>query len=166
VCTSKGYWAAESLQAETFRTSDLALILSDVEDRSWCLHYTPVPLAWITAASDCKPASARAILCNAGQANSNGAQGWLDVLESAMLLGQCSRFLQNLSTSLTGVIGKRIPMDILRSGIPSWLQLSRKQGLTQLHKQSSRFVNKINCLGNKLGCVARCGLVEFVKALA
>jgi len=47
-----------------------------------------VPLAWITA-SDCKPkASARAILCNAGQANAaTGAQGWLDVLK-VMLLGQ------------------------------------------------------------------------------
>jgi len=98
----------------------LALILSDVEATQ--LHYHSCAASVITAASDCKPASARAILCNAGQANSNGAQGWSMFCH---VVGQCSRFLQNLSHSSTGVIGKRIPMDILQF---SWLQLSLQTG--------------------------------------
>jgi len=79
-----------------------------------------------------------------------------------MLLGSAQDSAESIPLASTGVIGKRIPMDILRSGIPSWLQLSRKQGLTQLHKHHHDLVTK---------SIAETGdrpvrLVEFVKALA
>ncbi|MBD2774376.1 bifunctional ornithine acetyltransferase/N-acetylglutamate synthase [Iningainema tapete] len=64
--------------------------------------------------------SARAILCNAGQANAaTGSQGWFDALESAMSLGQALNIpSESILLASTGVIGRRIPMDILKAGIP------------------------------------------------
>lgn len=64
--------------------------------------------------------SARAILCNAGQANAaTGSQGWFDALESAMSLGQALNIpSESVLLASTGVIGRRIPMDILKAGIP------------------------------------------------
>ena len=64
--------------------------------------------------------SARAILCNAGQANAaTGTQGWLDALESAMMLGQALGIpSESVLLASTGVIGQRIPMEILKTGIP------------------------------------------------
>ncbi|WP_414566282.1 MULTISPECIES: bifunctional ornithine acetyltransferase/N-acetylglutamate synthase [unclassified Anabaena] len=64
--------------------------------------------------------SARAILCNAGQANaSTGIQGVRDAQESAELLAQeLSISPESILLASTGVIGQRIKMDALRSGIP------------------------------------------------
>jgi len=75
-------------------------------------------------------ASARAILCNAGQANAaTGAQGWLDALKSAMLLGQALNIPgESILLASTGVIGKRIPMDILRRGIPQLVAAASETG--------------------------------------
>lgn len=102
---------------------DLALILSEVEAiaagvftttqvRAACVDYCRQRLQAKT--------SARAILCNAGQANAaTGAQGWLDALESATLLGQVLNIpAESILLASTGVIGQRIRMDVLRSGIP------------------------------------------------
>ena len=64
--------------------------------------------------------SAKAILCNAGQANAaTGEQGWVDALESANLLGQALNIPpESILLASTGVIGQRIKMDPLRAGIP------------------------------------------------
>jgi glutamate N-acetyltransferase / amino-acid N-acetyltransferase len=73
---------------------------------------------------------ARAILCNAGQANaSTGAQGMIDAIESAQLVAQ----ELNISSDLvliasTGVIGQRIKMDALRSGIPQVVVAATSDG--------------------------------------
>ncbi|MBD2438898.1 bifunctional ornithine acetyltransferase/N-acetylglutamate synthase [Nostoc sp. FACHB-110] len=102
---------------------DLALIVSDVEAiaagvfttsqvKAACVDYCRQRL-------QAKPSS-RAILCNAGQANAaTGHQGVRDADESAELLAK----ELNISPELillasTGVIGQRIKMDAMRSGIP------------------------------------------------
>ncbi len=112
---------------------DLALILSEVEAiaagvftntqvRAACVDYCRQRLQAKT--------SARAILCNAGQANAaTGAQGWLDALESAMLLGQALSIpAESILLASTGVIGQRILMDVLRSGIPKLVAAASSTG--------------------------------------
>ena len=112
---------------------DLALILSDVEAiaagvfttsqvRAACVDYCRQRL-------QAKPI-ARAILCNAGQANAaTGSQGWLDTLESAMLLGQALNIpSEAVLLASTGVIGQRIRMDALRAGIPQLVASASQTG--------------------------------------
>ena len=102
---------------------DLALILSEVDAiaagvfttsqvKAACVDYCRQRLL--------SKHSARAILCNAGQANAaTGTQGWLDALESAMMLGQALGIpSESVLLASTGVIGQRIPMEILKTGIP------------------------------------------------
>ncbi|MBW4495851.1 MAG: bifunctional ornithine acetyltransferase/N-acetylglutamate synthase [Oscillatoria princeps RMCB-10] len=102
---------------------DLALIVSEVDAiaagvfttsqvRAACVDYCRQRLE--------AKASARAILCNAGQANAaTGAQGWEDALESAQLLGEALNIPpESVLLASTGVIGHRIKMEALRAGIP------------------------------------------------
>lgn len=102
---------------------DLALILSNVEAiaagvfttsqvKAACVDYCRQRLL--------SKHSARAILCNAGQANAaTGSQGWLDALESAMILGQELNIpSESVLLASTGVIGQRMAMDKLIAGIP------------------------------------------------
>ncbi|MEH2464759.1 bifunctional ornithine acetyltransferase/N-acetylglutamate synthase [Nostoc sp.] len=102
---------------------DLALIFSEVEAiaagvfttsqvKAACVEYCRQRLQ--------TKHSARAILCNAGQANAaTGTEGYLDTLESAMAVGQALNIpSESVLLASTGVIGQRIKMDALRSGIP------------------------------------------------
>lgn len=102
---------------------DLALIFSEVEAiaagvfttsqvKAACVEYCRQRLQ--------TKHSARAILCNAGQANAaTGTQGYLDALESAMAIAQALNISsESVLLASTGVIGQRIKMDALRSGIP------------------------------------------------
>ncbi len=102
---------------------DLALIVSEVDAiaagvfttsqvKAACVDYCRQRL-------QAKP-SARAILCNAGQANAaTGEQGWIDAQESAMTLAQALGISSDLVLiASTGVIGQRIKMDALKAGIP------------------------------------------------
>ncbi|MBE9008573.1 bifunctional ornithine acetyltransferase/N-acetylglutamate synthase [Fortiea sp. LEGE XX443] len=102
---------------------DLALIVSDVEAIAAGVFTTSqVKAACVDYCRQRLQAkhSARAILCNAGQANAaTGSEGVRDANESAELLAK----ELNISPELillasTGVIGQRIKMDALRSGIP------------------------------------------------
>lgn len=102
---------------------DLALIVSDVDAiaagvfttchvRAACVDYCQEVLQ--------KQTTMRAILCNAGQANAaTGEQGVKDALECAELL---SKELQisadKILLASTGVIGQRIKMEAMRTGIP------------------------------------------------
>lgn len=103
---------------------DLALIVSETDAiaagvfttsqvRAACVDYCRSSLQ--------KKASARAILCNAGQANAaTGEQGRLDALRSAQVLAQELNISPDaILLASTGVIGQRIKMDILEKGIPS-----------------------------------------------
>jgi glutamate N-acetyltransferase / amino-acid N-acetyltransferase len=102
---------------------DLALIVSDVEAIAAGVFTTSyvraAPIDYCRQHLQAK-ASARAILVNAGQANAaTGEQGWRDALESANVLGQeLNISADSILLASTGVIGQRIRMDALLSGIP------------------------------------------------
>ncbi|BAY79536.1 arginine biosynthesis bifunctional protein ArgJ (plasmid) [Nostoc linckia NIES-25] len=102
---------------------DLALIYSDVEAIAAGVFTTSqVKAACVEYCRQRLQAkhSARAILCNAGQANAaTGNDGWIDALESGMTIAQALNIpSESVLLASTGVIGQRIKMDALRSGIP------------------------------------------------
>lgn len=112
---------------------DLALILSDVDAiaagvfttshvRAACVDYCRGRLQ--------AKASARAILCNAGQANAaTGEQGWEDALSSAKALAEAINVpSDSILLASTGVIGQRIRMDALLSGIPQLVAAASETG--------------------------------------
>ncbi|MDJ0796580.1 MAG: bifunctional ornithine acetyltransferase/N-acetylglutamate synthase [Calothrix sp. MO_167.B12] len=124
VTAPKGYRAA-GIKAG-FKPSglpDLALILSDVEAiaagvfttsqvRAACVDYCRQNLQ--------AKHGARAILCNAGQANAaTGEQGVVDAEESAQLLAnELNIPPESILLASTGVIGQRMKMEAMRSGMP------------------------------------------------
>ncbi|BFM39295.1 bifunctional ornithine acetyltransferase/N-acetylglutamate synthase [Synechocystis sp. LKSZ1] len=97
------YSESEAIAAGVFTTSQV---------RAACVDYCRQRLQ--------AKASARAILINAGQANAaTGSQGWDDAQESAQLLAQSLNLApESILLASTGVIGQRIKMEALRSGIP------------------------------------------------
>ena len=112
---------------------DLALILSDVDAiaagvftttqvRAACVDYCRLHL-------ENKP-SARAILCNAGQANAaTGDLGWQDAMESATELGKVLNISpESILLASTGVIGKRIKMDALKAALPQLVSTVSVEG--------------------------------------
>jgi glutamate N-acetyltransferase/amino-acid N-acetyltransferase len=112
---------------------DLALILSDVEAIAAGVfttsHVRAAPVDYCRQHLQAK-ASARAILCNAGQANAaTGEQGWRDALESAQALGKALNIpADSILLASTGVIGQRIRMDALLSGIPNLVAAASETG--------------------------------------
>jgi len=123
VTAPKGYRAAGiAAGLKSSGLPDLALIVSDVDAiaagvftlsqvRAACVDYCRQHLQ--------SRASTRAILCNSGQANAGtGDQGWADAVESAQLVSQALNLpTDSVLLASTGVIGQRIRMDALRSGI-------------------------------------------------
>jgi glutamate N-acetyltransferase/amino-acid N-acetyltransferase len=112
---------------------DLALILSDVDAIAAGVFTTnqvcAAPVTYCRQRLQAK-ASARAILVNAGQANAaTGEQGWKDSLESAKALGQALNIpAESVLVASTGVIGQRIRMDALLSGIPNLVAAASETG--------------------------------------
>ena len=112
---------------------DLALILSDVnaiaagvfttsQVRAACVEYCHQQLTT-------KP-SARAILCNSGQANAaTGEGGWEDAVASANALASALNIAPSaVLLASTGVIGERIKMDALIAGIPTLVAAASHDG--------------------------------------
>jgi glutamate N-acetyltransferase / amino-acid N-acetyltransferase len=134
VTAPKGYRAAGiTAGLKPSGLPDLALIFSETEAiaagvfttsevRAACVDYCRQRLA--------AKASARAILCNAGQANAaTGDRGWEDALECARLLGEALLIpYEHILLASTGVIGQRIRMDALRSGIPKLVSALSEDG--------------------------------------
>lgn len=124
VTAPKGYKAAGiAAGLKPSGLPDLTLIMSDVEAiaagvfttsvvRAACVDYCRDKLRSKTAA--------RAILCNAGQANAaTGEQGVIDAIESAQALSQLLGISSDaVLLASTGVIGQRIKMDALKAGLP------------------------------------------------
>ncbi len=112
---------------------DLALILSEVEAIAAGVFTTSqvraAPVDYCRQTLQAKP-NARAILCNAGQANAaTGSQGWLDALECAMLLGQVLNIpADSVLLASTGVIGQRIRMEAMRNGISQLVAAASETG--------------------------------------
>ena len=112
---------------------DLAVIISDVDAiaagvfttsqvRAACVEYCRQQLT-------AKP-SARAILCNSGQANAaTGAGGWDDAITSANTLANTLNITpEAVLLASTGVIGERIKMDALVAGIPTVVAAANYEG--------------------------------------
>lgn len=112
---------------------DLALILSDVDAIAAGVFTTnqvcAAPVEYCRQRLQAK-ASARAVLVNAGQANAaTGEQGRQDSLESAKALGQALNIPpESILIASTGVIGQRIRMDALLSGIPQLVAAASETG--------------------------------------
>lgn len=105
------------------KAPDLALIYSEVDAiaagvfttsqvRAACVDYCRQKLQ--------NKHSARAIICNAGQANAaTGEQGWQDTLDTAQTLAkELNIDADSILIASTGVIGQRIKMDLLKEAIP------------------------------------------------
>ncbi|MGD1900070.1 MAG: bifunctional ornithine acetyltransferase/N-acetylglutamate synthase [Phormidesmis sp.] len=102
---------------------DLALIVSDSEAIAAGVFTTSqVRAACVDYCQDLleSKTSARAILCNAGQANAcTGEQGMQDAIASANSAAKAlGLHEQSVLIASTGVIGQRIKIDALQSGIP------------------------------------------------
>ena len=134
VTAPRGYQAAGIVAGlKPSGLPDLALILSDVDAiaagvfttshvRAACVDYCRQRLQ--------AKASARAILCNAGQANAaTGEQGLQDALASAQALSEALGVpTESIMLASTGVIGQRIKMDALLSGIPKLVAAASDTG--------------------------------------
>lgn len=134
VTAPRGYKAAGiAAGLKASGVPDLALIISEVDAiaagvfttiqvRAACVEYCRQRL-------EAKP-SAKAILCNAGQANAaTGDQGWADAVESARVLGQALNVpSESILLASTGVIGKRIKMEALKAGIPELVAAASDKG--------------------------------------
>lgn len=134
VTAPRGYQAAGiTAGLKPSGAPDLALIISEVEAiaagvfttsqvRAACVDYCRQRL-------EAKP-NAKAILCNAGQANAaTGDQGWADAVESARVLGQALNVpSESILLASTGVIGQRIKMDALKGAIPELVAAASENG--------------------------------------
>lgn len=135
VTAPKGYKAAGiTAGLKPSGQPDLALIWSDTEAiaagvfttsqvRAACVDYCRQRLQ--------KKASAKAILCNAGQANAaTGQKGWEDAILSAETLAQHLNISpDSILLASTGVIGRRIEIEKMTEAIPQLVaQLSENGG--------------------------------------
>jgi glutamate N-acetyltransferase / amino-acid N-acetyltransferase len=125
VTAAKGFRAAGvAAGLKPSGAPDLALIVSEVDAiaagvfttscvRAACVDYCRQRL-------EDKP-YARAVLCNAGQANAGtGRQGWQDAIDSAQAAAKvldCEP--ESILLASTGVIGKRIKMAELTAALPA-----------------------------------------------
>ncbi len=134
VTAPKGYRAAGMRAGlKPSGLPDLALIVSDVpaiaagvfttsQVRAACVDYCRQRLQ--------AKSTAQAILCNAGQANAaTGAQGWATVLEQAQIVSQALEIpADSVLVASTGVIGKHIPIEKIRSAVPELKTLLSETG--------------------------------------
>jgi glutamate N-acetyltransferase/amino-acid N-acetyltransferase len=108
------YSETEAIAAGVFTTSEV---------RAACVDYCRQKLQ--------KKSSAKAILCNSGQANAaTGEQGWQDAKDSAEALAkELNIDADSILLASTGVIGQRIKMDIMINAFPQLVaELSENGG--------------------------------------
>jgi glutamate N-acetyltransferase/amino-acid N-acetyltransferase len=134
VTAPKGYRAAGiAAGLKPSGLPDLALILSDVDAIAAGVfttsHVRAAPVDYCRQRLQAR-GSARAILCNAGQANAaTGEQGWRDALFSAEALGQVLKIPADaILLASTGVIGQRIRIDALVSAMPQLVEAASETG--------------------------------------
>jgi glutamate N-acetyltransferase / amino-acid N-acetyltransferase len=125
ITAPKGYQAAGiAAGLKPSGLPDLTLIVSAVEAIAAGVFTTnqvcAAPVTYCRSRLAAK-LSARAIVCNAGQANaSTGEAGWQDTLEMVKLVGeQLGIAPESVLVASTGVIGQRIRMEPLRSSLPT-----------------------------------------------
>ena len=134
ITAPKGFIAAGiAAGLKSTGAKDLALILSQTDAIAAGVFTTSqVRAACVDYCRRClqRKASARAILCNAGQANAaTGEPGWEDAIASAKLLGQELNISPDaVLLASTGVIGKRIKMEQLRQNILPLVRAATENG--------------------------------------
>ena len=134
ITAPKGFRAAGiAAGLKSSGAKDLALILSQTDAIAAGVFTTSqVRAACVDYCRQClqKKASARAILCNAGQANAaTGEAGWEDARECARLVGQELNVAADaVLLASTGVIGQRIKMEPLSHGIPTLVREATEHG--------------------------------------
>ena len=125
ITAPKGYRAAGiAAGLKPSGDKDLALVVSDVDAiASGVFTTTQVKAACVDYCLERldEKSSARAILCNAGQANAcTGSEGMEDVQTSTHKVAQSLGIAPELVlVASTGVIGQRIKMQELTAGIPT-----------------------------------------------
>jgi glutamate N-acetyltransferase / amino-acid N-acetyltransferase len=125
VTAPKGYQAAGiAAGLKPSGSPDLTLIVSEGEAiAAGVFTQSHVRAAVVDFCRDKlrQKASARAILCNSGQANaSTGARGMEIAQESAQALAQVLNIpMDSILLASTGVIGQQVKIDILKAGLPS-----------------------------------------------
>ncbi len=111
---------------------DLALIVSECEARAaGVLTRNKVVAAPILLARErLRRGKARAILVNSGNANAcTGRQGYDDAVEMAALAAKALGVsAKDVLVGSTGVIGKHLPMDRIRAGVPILARNLRREG--------------------------------------
>ncbi len=133
VTAPRGYQAAGiTAGLKPSGAPDLALIYSEVPAvpagvfttscvRAACVDFNQQIIA--------RQEPVQAILCNAGQANAcTGLEGWQNAVECAQLTQQALQTDCAVLVASTGVIGKQLPMDLLRLGIPRVVEALRPDG--------------------------------------
>lgn len=134
ITAPKGFIAAGiAAGLKSTGAKDLALILSQTDAIAAGVFTTSqVRAACVDYCHQClqEKASARAILCNAGQANAaTGELGWSDAQESAEVLAQQLNIAaDDVLLASTGVIGQRIKMEQLRQGILPLVRAASESG--------------------------------------
>ncbi|OCQ92602.1 bifunctional ornithine acetyltransferase/N-acetylglutamate synthase [Oscillatoriales cyanobacterium USR001] len=134
VTAPKGYKAAGIVAGlKPSGAPDLTLILSEVDAIAAGVFTTSVVRAacvdYCRQRLQAKP-SAKAILCNAGQANAaTGEQGLADAIESTEVLASSLNISPELILiASTGVIGQRIKMEPLKAAIPQLIAAASETG--------------------------------------
>ena len=111
---------------------DLALIVSELEGPiAGVFTKNQIPAApVILDRLHLKKHQGQAIIINSGNANAcTGSQGLLDAEEMAKLVAhRLDTTPTNVFVGSTGVIGPRLPMPVIRKGIPFLMQRLRKSG--------------------------------------
>jgi len=134
ITAPKGYRAAGMVAGlKPSGLPDLALIVSDVEAIAAGVFTTSVVRA--ACVDYCRERlqakqSARAILCNAGQANAaTGTKGWEDALDCVQTLSHLlSVPPESILLASTGVIGQRIKMEPLKAALPQLVKSLSEEG--------------------------------------
>ncbi len=134
ITAPKGYRAAGMVAGlKPSGLPDLALIVSDVEAIAAGVFTTSVVRA--ACVDYCRERlqakqSARAILCNAGQANAaTGTKGWEDALDCAQTLSHLLGVPpESILLASTGVIGQRIKMEPLKAALPQLVKALSEDG--------------------------------------
>jgi glutamate N-acetyltransferase / amino-acid N-acetyltransferase len=170
ITAPKGFIAAGiAAGLKSTGAKDLALILSQSDAIAAGVFTTSqVRAACIDYCRQCLQgkASARAILCNAGQANAaTGVPGWEDAQESARLLAQELNIAPSaVLLASTGVIGQRIKMEQLRQGILPLVRAATEHGgadaaaaivTTDLVTKEIALETTIECRPVRIGGIAK-----------
>ncbi len=132
VTTPKGFRASGTSCGIKENGKDLALIVSDLPADVAAMYTTnTIPAAPVLISKEkSKSGNAQALVVNSGNANAcTGEQGIADAREMAFLVSQNMGINEDkVLVASTGIIGRPLPMDKLRNGIPAAVYVLSAEG--------------------------------------